>query len=70
MHMKRFIANLRVPTHQKFKKFFYIDVLIALIREVFTIDFTTKKISTRKRGIKSIQNLNEADSDMENFEEM
>lgn len=45
---RRFIAELKIPTYKYFTCYNFFDVLHALSKHVFSIDFTQKKIREDK----------------------
>ena len=47
----RFVANMKIPTYYNFSKFNFMDILQALCKHVFSVDFTAKKISKDKKLI-------------------
>ena len=49
---KNFIASLKIPTFFKFTKYNFLDVLQALTRHVFSVEYTASKIAERKAMIK------------------
>jgi hypothetical protein len=46
-----FIADLKIPTYHGFTKYNFLDVLQALSKHVFSVEFTQNKIMEDKKRI-------------------